>query len=402
MISFPALPLRALALLLVILACYVALTPVSAVQTDDGQVQAMMQASQQSGFGWAAEFLRNACTTGYAGVQSCNETGFVTSIVLKGAITAGPPPAFSGLVALRSLKLTYTLNGTLPSSWSSLTQLETLVLGDYDGRLTGALPASWSAMTELKTFEVWFVDPYRQPVTPIASTPPSWLGNLESVSVSLAYWPNSVLPASIGTSTTLKNLKLFRCNFKGAFPSGLITNTHLETLDFAFDFPTPFGTGFTFPSDVSGMTNLTKLAISGGSFTGSLPAAYPPKLALLALSRIPTLTGTIPQAIVDHPTLTSFTLGDLMTGISGPLRFPSNPTTSLLTTYTMSDMSVTGTIPSSVLGLSLLPIFPSSLDPSLLSTRPLLIAAAPKSCTLAISTSRTPNCPLDCLKTART
>ena len=130
MISFPALPLRALALLLVVLACYVALTPVSAVQIDESQVQAMVQAGQQTGFGWTVEALRNACTTRYAGVYSCNETGFVTSIVLNGATITVAPPAFSGLVALKTITITYFLNGTLPSSWSSLTQLEGIYLGE--------------------------------------------------------------------------------------------------------------------------------------------------------------------------------------------------------------------------------------------------------------------------------
>ena len=274
--------------------------------------------------------------------------------MLSGAITAVAPPAFSGLVALESLTTTYPLNGTLPSSWSSLTQLETLILGDYLAtcRLTGALPESWSAMTKLKTLQVFFADSYVKPVTLIASTPPSWLGNVESVSITCAYWPNSALPASIGTSTTLKTLKLFRCVFKGDFPSGLITNTHIESLDLGFDSPATFGTGFNFPSDFSGMTNLTKLSISGCSFTGSLPTAYPPNLNSLILSYMSQITGTIPQSIVDHPTLATFFIGGLMYGVSGPLPGPSHPLTSPLARYSVSEMSVTGTIPSSILGLS--------------------------------------------------
>ena len=348
MISFPALPPRALALFLVALACYVVLTPVVAVETDEGQVEAMMQASQQAGFGWTVEALRNACESRYAGVESCNESGFVTSIEVNGAFTAVAPAAFTDLVALKSLTLAYNLNGTLPSSWSSLAQLETLTLGNEGSSLlTGALPESWSAMTNLKTLQVFFAD---SPPTPIATSPPSWLGAVELVDITSAYWPDSALPASIGSSTTLKKLKLFRCQFKGDFPSGLITNTHIEFLELE-SASSSFGTGFTFPSDLSGMTNLKWFHLEGSSFTGSFPTAYPPNLESLILMSMHQITGTIPQSIVDHPTLTNF-VGHEMKGIFGPLPIPSNPTTSILTRYAVSGMGITGTIPSSLLKLS--------------------------------------------------
>ena len=172
------------------------------------------------------------------------------------------------------------------------------------------------------------------------------------MSITCANWPNAALPASIGTSTTLKNLRLWRCVFKGDFPSGFITNAHIETIDIGFDSPSAFGSGFTFPSDISGMTNLTDLSLSGCSFKGSLPTAYPPKLDSLILSYMSQLTGTFPQSIVDHPTLTTFFVGGLMYGVSGPLPGPSNPLTSPLASYRVSGLGVTGTIPSSILGLS--------------------------------------------------
>ena len=348
MICFTALPLRGLALLLVIVACYVVLTPVSAVETDESQIQAMIQASQQSGFGWTVEALRTSCESGYAGVQSCNETGFVTSLNVNEFLTGVAPPAFSGLLALKSMTLFYSLNGTLPSSWSSLTQLETLVLGGDAKtiRLTGALPESWSAMTKLKTLEVAFVDPDFQSVSLIASTPPSWLGNLDSVLLNSAYWPNSTLPASIGTSITLKSLELFQCVFKGDFPTGLLTNDIIETLHLSFDSPTAFGAGYTFPSDFSAMINLEQLIIFGGSFTGSLPTALPFPLREFAIGNMPALSGTIPPSLVNHPSLRSILLREMF-GISGALPVHEYS----LYSYALSGLSVTGTIPSSILGL---------------------------------------------------
>ena len=354
MASF-ALPLRLVAVLLFVLACHATVAPVSAVTMDEGQVQVMLQAAQQVGFSdWTAESLRGACEVFFAGVQSCNETGFITSLSITGGANGPAPPAFSGLVALKSMTLNYIVNGTLPSSWSTLTQLETLKIGDYvpSARLTGALPESWSAMTSLKSLDVVFADSFIKPVTLITSAPPSWLGKLESVMLTCAYWPNSGLPASIGATTTLKTLKLTRCVFKGNFPTGLLTNTLIQTLEMRFDGKSDFGAGTALPSDFSGMTSLTTLSISGCSFTGSFPTAYPANLDTLSLSYIPALTGTIPQVIVDHPTLTNFFLGGSMPSISGPLPGPSNPLTSKIIQYSVSDMGVTGTIPSSILGLS--------------------------------------------------
>ena len=350
MICFTALPLRGIALLLIVLACYVVLTPVCAVQTAESQVQAMMQASQQTGFGWNIEQLRGACESGYAGVRSCNENGFVSSLYLDEDITAVAPPAFSGLTALKSLKLIYPLNGTLPSSWSSLAQLETLVLRDYFMQLTGALPASWYAMTKLNSLEVGFAD-NRDPASLIASSPPWWLANVESVYITSAYWPNATIPDSIGISTTLKSLRLIDCVFAGGFPSGLLTNTHIESIHLHCDPSTTFGAGYTFPSDFSGMTSLRYLRLDGNSFKGSLPTTLPPNLLFLQLNHMQNITGTIPQSLLDHPTVNHIDIGEAMYGVSGTVPVPSNPMTSDLSGYALSGMSLTGTIPSSILGL---------------------------------------------------
>ena len=111
-----------------------------------------------------------------------------------------------------------------------------------------------------------------------------------------------------------------------------------------------FGTENDLPSDFSGMTSLTFLAIYGSSFTGSLPTVYPQTLKSLTLSSMLFITGTIPQVIVDLPALTDFGLSSLPS-ITGPLPRPSNASASKLTQYQVVDMAVTGTIPSSILGL---------------------------------------------------
>ena len=197
--SSSALRLHALAVLVLIFACQAILTPVSAVAMDAGQVQALLEAAQQIGItDWTAENLGEACDTRFAGIQ-CNDTGFVTYLYLVPNLIGPAPDSVSALVALQALTLYYNVNGTLPSSWSTLTQLESLRIGDYPltMQLTGAVPESWSSMTSLKKLEIHFVDAeYHPSVTLIASASPSWLGNLESLIIVSPYWPSSALPAS--------------------------------------------------------------------------------------------------------------------------------------------------------------------------------------------------------------
>ena len=321
---------------------------------DAGQVQAMLEAAQQIGItDWTAENLGEACDTGLAGVQ-CNSTGFITRLYMYPSLIGPAPDAFSALVALRTMTLNYNVNGTLPSSWSTLTQLESIVVGDYISSkqyLTGAIPESWSSMTSLASLQILFTNP-QNPSTPlIASAPPSWLGNLESVTLANAYWPTSALPASIEDSTTLKTLSFTNCVFEGDFPISLLNNTLITSLSLGVAGISDFGSGSTLPSDFSGMTSLTGLSISGGSFTGSLPTIYPPTLTSLRFSTMSLLTGDIPQVIIDLPALTTMSLMS-MPGITGPLPGPSNASASKLTQYFVNDMAFTGTIPSSILGLN--------------------------------------------------
>ena len=77
----------------------------------------------------------------------CNGTNIAGIKLQDNGITGTLPPSWSGMTQLQWLDLySNSLTGTLPPSWSNMTQLQGLYL---DGNsLTGTLPPSWSSMTE--------------------------------------------------------------------------------------------------------------------------------------------------------------------------------------------------------------------------------------------------------------
>lgn len=353
MATISALPLRTLASLLLLLTCYEAVTPASAVQMDESHVQVLLEVGQSLPFlAWTAPVLRNACDTLSSGINACDVDGFVTELYLEGTASGIAPPALSALTTLQSLTLAYVVNGTLPSTWSSLTQLEILeIAATVQSRVTGALPEAWSGMSRLKSLRVRFVDPVAKPVPLIGSAPPSWLGNLETLVINNAYWPKYSLPSSIGTSRTLVTFNIVGSVFKGTFPTGLLSNPVLYALEINVDqITSEFGSGSIMPSDLGAMTSLRSLRLVGCRHSGSLPTVYPPNLDSLYISYMTSLSGTIPPAIANHPTLTQIFLAGLF-GLTGSLPTPSNPLTSNIYNYGVTDIPLTGTVPSSILGL---------------------------------------------------
>ena len=349
MIGPYALPLRTIALTLLILAACLAIAPTSAVVMDETQVQALLEVAQDlPELGWNATGLRAACDDNSVipQIRFCNATGFPQSIDLTDV--SGPAPAaFSYLAALQYLRLSYNINGTLPSAWSSLSNLESLTV--YGGfKFAGGLPESWSAMTNLRELGVFFPDPYNNPeVKQIASAPPSWLANLQRVEISHAYWPSSSLPASIGTSTSLTSLRLDSCDFKGDFPAGLLSNTVIQTLA-VNALGTNFGAGIVFPSDLSGMTSLAIFGVSKAGFTGSIPASFPPTLTDFYMGYMPLIEGSVPQSLMDLPSLERITFL-AMPKLKGAIAAPTNTAASSLRDVMYAETpGFSGTIPSSL------------------------------------------------------
>ena len=347
------LPLRATALALLFLAVCLAIAPTSAVVMDETQVQALLEVAQDLPvLSWTAAGLRAACDDNSAApeIQSCNATGFPLSVRFSDG-TGPAPAALSSLVALQKIWLDYGIKGSLPSAWSSLTNLE--ALDAYGGpEFVGGLPESWSAMTSLKALNVYYPNPaLDSQVKQVASVLPSWISNVQGVEIGYAYWPSSSLPASIGTSTSLLRLRLIGCTFQGGMPAGLLNNTVINA--FTVDsVGTEFGKGSVFPSDLSGMTSLEEWRISNAGFTGSIPTSFPATLKNFYMGYMPLIQGTVPQNLMNLPSLESFSVSALPK-ITGPIPTPTDISTSSLRDVAFTAMpGLTGTIPSSLFGIS--------------------------------------------------
>ena len=343
--------LRVWGLTLLLLSACLLIAPGSAVELDESQLQALISIRQEVHLlGWDDTSLLPSCDDGLPNGQplECNATGFPTRLSLYAS--DGPiPEAIASLVALKYMRIFYNINGTLPSSWSALKDLETIdIFGNK--QFTSALPEEWSSMTSLKSLSIQFSDYlYHSDMRPIASSPPSWLGNLVEVELIHAYWPNATLPSSIGNSSTLTSFVLRSCAFAGDFPAGLFSNTIIQRVSIGSS-STDFGKGLVLPSDLSGMTNLSAFGVTGGGFTGSIPTSFPSTLRSFEMGDLPHIEGSVPQILLDLPNIQSITLAR-MRKINGSIPRPTDISASTISELTFIDLSLSGTIPSSLLRL---------------------------------------------------
>lgn len=342
-LSLPALFLLALAMLCL------APSPAAAVTMDAGQVSALLEVSATmkflsgSGFNWAQSNLQNACNspTAAPGIRSCNATGFPTKIVISSTSSTSYPlaDAFSQLSALTSLSITFPANGSLPDSWSSLSQLTELILDKT--QILGGIPDSWSGMTALQSLTIEFNGTNTE-----VSTPPSWLGNLKTIALTSVAWdsfPSSVLESTaMTTSVSLTNAVL-----SGSIPSASSPNTRLQTLiitNTSNAAISSFGSGRGLPT-LSVFSALKTLTLSGLSFGGSMPS-LPQSLTTFSVTSFPNLSGTM-NAIFELPNLLSLEMANIP-GLQGDISGPQNPSTSRLSTITLSNLpGLAGTISSS-------------------------------------------------------
>lgn len=376
------LPSRARALSSLLLCTILLVTSASAATMASSQLSALLEVADQipalkslSTGAWTSSNLAASCNASNTalGVLSCNSTGFVTSL----SITSGSGPApesIANLTALTSLSLRYAMTGTLPSSWSSLVNLSSLSIENT--QLIGGLPDAWTLMPRLSVLAVDFNE-----TNAVVSSPPTWLSRLVSYRISNANWSGTSFPEWLVNSTVTNSVSLINCPTltsstttapsssnatapssspapsSSAFPSSLLTNVILGAFTYTSapsGSSTSFGSGASLP-DFSGMTQLSSLTLGGLDFSGSLSsftaAFLPSSLQILSLTDFPSLSGTIPQDLVDSTSLTSLSLG-AMPKIFGDAAMPSNPAEATLATIHYDNLGLNGTIPQLALASS--------------------------------------------------
>lgn len=312
---------------------------------------------------WTEASLQSACDgTSVYGISACNASGFVTELLFTDGVNpSGPlPDAISQLTALTVFSSYGPVNGTLPASWSTLTDLSTLILSN--SLLTGAIPPSWSNLQSLSQLTLEWLLPGEasNPDEDVPSDGVEYEDNVASTnivqwnagalplnSLTVINFVNlnlgaSPLPAELFTSPTLQTLTLDGVAWDGSVPTGLFSNTHLYSFILEA-LPFSATASSSFPSDWSSMTSMSAIRINSVSWLGDFPTSFASALSSLQLLDWPNLTGSLPQSLVDLPLLHLFVLSNIPQ-LGGNLPTPTNTSASALTTLYFDYVGFTGTI----------------------------------------------------------
>ncbi|WP_247235536.1 leucine-rich repeat domain-containing protein [Telluribacter sp. SYSU D00476] len=224
------------------------------------------------------------CSGGWYGITCTN--GRVTQLDLNSNSLQGTlPSSLSGLTDLQLLYLNNNeLSGSLPESWSDLTNLQHLILGH--NQVSGSLPDSWSVLTNLRSIHL-----YDNELS--GSLPNSWsvLTNLRSIHLSNNELSGS-LPDSWSALTNLRILDISGNPLNGSLPDSWSALTKLHQLLLSSS-----QLSGSLPESWSALTNLQTLYLQNNQLSGILPASWS-NLINLQYIRLDNnqLTGCLPKS----------------------------------------------------------------------------------------------------------
>lgn len=337
------------------------------VSTDDGQVQVLLQLANswpalqtRSTGAWTETNLKSACASGSSayGILSCNGTGFVKELGFEDtSITVGQlPDLVASLEALTSFSSFGPISGTLPFTWSALTQLQTLQL--TGSHITGNIPPQWSSMTALETVVLSWASASGDASSAALIWPEGVLPVSSSLS-SLAlmgynFGANNPLPVEFFTSATLSSLSLRSIIFDGSVSAGLLNNTKLDSVEIIADQSVASSSPATSPSTVPFLPNdwsimraLTSISFQNLPWLGNYPTALPPNLNSLTLVNLPLLTGSATIATVSYSSMQVIVL-DNLPKVGGAIPCPAHPESSSLKKVSFNRVGFTGTLNASI------------------------------------------------------
>ncbi|KAK9907690.1 hypothetical protein WJX75_008211 [Coccomyxa subellipsoidea] len=293
---------------------------------------------------WNGTVCSDANTTDWIGVTCKGGRVAGVELVNYRTILSGPLPAsWSNLTSLETLSLGQnSLTGTLPSSWAGMANLQKM---DFNkNKLRGTLPPAWASMTQMQVLDF----SYNQ----LTGTMPSSWASMTNLTV-CSFRENTLtgaLPSSWASMANMTSLEIYNNNFTGTLP---------PEWALLFADPTAFPPNLDLsgnrlsgmlPSSWSNMTSLRTLDLSHNNFGGTLPPSWLrlQRLELLDLNHN-NLTGRLPESWAS--------LFPVYRNSPGTLDVTSNKLTGTLpsswgymaglTTLYASSNRLTGTFPSS-------------------------------------------------------
>ncbi|CAI5513440.1 unnamed protein product [Closterium sp. Naga37s-1] len=197
------------------------------------------------------------------------------------------PDAIGNLTTLKILRLTKTnLSGSIPLSFSRLTQLEQLDLS-YNSRITGSIPQALSSLKNLALIDLSYIG--------LTGPFPSWLPGLSKM-FSITLLGNGLsgsIPDSVGSMKNLERFWVWQNQISGAIPESIGKLNRLSDLELCSNRFTG-----TIPQSIGSMYNITSLNLANNLLTGSIPTTLSRLSHLQALSfRNNNMSGTLPSWI---------------------------------------------------------------------------------------------------------
>lgn len=180
------------------------------------------------------------------------------------------------------------LVGAIPATLSQLKNLKSLEL--QENNFTGDIPASFGEFTQLESLSLFN--------NLLNGTISSSLGNISTLKeLRLAYNPfqPGQLPSQLSNLTNLEYLWLSGCNLVGEIPESLTRLTKLTNLDLSFN-----GLTGSIPSSITEMKSIEQIELFKNSLSGELPVKWVNTTTLLRFdASMNQLTGTIPNELCE-------------------------------------------------------------------------------------------------------
>ncbi|NDY94376.1 DUF11 domain-containing protein, partial [Wenzhouxiangella sp. C33] len=275
---------------------------------------------------------------------------------------SGPIPVeLSQLTNLRELRLVGNqLSGPVPAELSQLANLEFLDL--QSNELSGPIPAELSQLTNLR--RLWLSNnPLSGPIPPELAE----LDNLGSLNLNRLQLTGTI-PVELSQLTNLRLLYLFGNQLTGPIPAELSQLTNLQRLwleDNQLTGPIPAELsqltnlqwlwlsnnqlGGPIPPELGELTNATQIDLERNNLSGPVPMELgnlDTNLEFLGLAQNPSLTGTIPQSLLDRQAQGLLTItfdGTSVIGCEAQRVLPEGYIPGLPLTVTIQTQPETGT-----------------------------------------------------------